>query len=241
MIKKCLHNLAGIVNRTVVVAGGLGITLVFFIILPLMQRLGVPEPTWSVRTIQTEPTQPPPSNTVVKPRSEKASGAATGLRGSPPPKFRIPEPMLDPVPLELTLEAPGFGAYDPAGMRLDLDFVGSADAGGLEPGGLGTGGPLADGPELPNITELDQKPRVLRQDPPKVTSDDLRRRMPGRVRVIFVVDEQGRVREAGVQQSTDPIFEAPALEAVRGWRFEPGRIKGRPVACRVSIWIGFSR
>jgi len=231
VIKKCFHNLGRIMNRTVVVAGGLALTLIFFIILPLMQRIGAPEPSWSVRTIETAPYQPPPPDIVVEERSGDVAQDVKALLESPPPEFQPSDQLLDPGPMDMALDDLGFGTYEEGRMLVDLD--------GLE--GLDSGGSLEVEPRLFAVAELDEKPRVLRQDEPDVTSDDLKRRMPGRVQVIFVVDEQGRVREAGVQQSTDPIFERPALEAVARWRFEPGKIKGKPVACRVSIWIGFSR
>jgi protein TonB len=42
-----------------------------------------------------------------------------------------------------------------------------------------------------------------------------------------------------VQQSSDPAFEAPALQAVRRWRFEPGKRNGQSVAFKMRAPITF--
>ena len=50
--------------------------------------------------------------------------------------------------------------------------------------------------------------------------------MRGDVLVDFVVDSEGRVTRAYVVRSLNPAFDEPALEAVRRWKFEPGRKGG---------------
>jgi protein TonB len=44
-----------------------------------------------------------------------------------------------------------------------------------------------------------------------------------------------------VQQSTDPVFERPALAAVKQWRFEPGKRNGKPVRFRMRVPITFPK
>ena len=70
---------------------------------------------------------------------------------------------------------------------------------------------------------------------------DMKRKAPGQVYVIFVVDEQGRVQNPKVQRSSDPIFERAALTAVRQWKFEPGKREGRPVRFRMRVPLTFPR
>lgn len=88
--------------------------------------------------------------------------------------------------------------------------------------------------------ELDQEPRITDQVAPEMTRE-LRRQAPARVIVAFIVDDQGNVEHAAVQHATDPAFEAPALEAVRQWRFEPGTHDGQPVPFRMRVPITFKR
>lgn len=51
--------------------------------------------------------------------------------------------------------------------------------------------------------------------------------------------QDGRVTDAVVQTSSDPIFERPALAAVRKWKFEPGRRDGRPARFRMRVPVTF--
>jgi TonB family protein len=64
--------------------------------------------------------------------------------------------------------------------------------------------------------------------------------MKGEVVVDFVVDIEGRVRNAFVIRSLNPTFDDPAVEAVRQWRFEPGRRGGRPVNTHMQVPIIFN-
>jgi TonB family protein len=62
----------------------------------------------------------------------------------------------------------------------------------------------------------------------------------GEVLVDFVVDIEGRVRDAFVVRSLNPAFDDPALAAVCDWRFEPGRIGERPVNTHMQVPIIFN-
>jgi TonB family protein len=57
----------------------------------------------------------------------------------------------------------------------------------------------------------------------------------GIVMVKALVGKDGRVTEAAVDtsQAASPALSKAAVEAVRGWRFEPARSKGDPV----EVWI----
>lgn len=63
--------------------------------------------------------------------------------------------------------------------------------------------------------------------------------MRGDVIVDFVVDIEGRVRNAFVHRSLNPAFDDPALEAVKKWRFEPGRIGAVPTNTHMQVPIRF--
>jgi len=64
--------------------------------------------------------------------------------------------------------------------------------------------------------------------------------MRGEVLVQFVVDIEGHVRRAFVVRSLNPAFDAPALESVRSWVFEPGRENGVPVYMQLQVPIFFA-
>ena len=42
-----------------------------------------------------------------------------------------------------------------------------------------------------------------------------------------------------MQKSSHPAFEQPALQAVRRWRFEPGKRGGKPVSFKMRVPITF--
>ena len=64
--------------------------------------------------------------------------------------------------------------------------------------------------------------------------------MRGKVIVDFIVDIEGRVRNAFVVRSLNPSFDDPAIEAVRKWRFDPGRIGERPVNTHMQVPVIFT-
>jgi protein TonB len=91
-----------------------------------------------------------------------------------------------------------------------------------------------------SLADLDQKPRVVYQASPRLTKE-LRRKAPGTVYIIFIVNRKGQVEKPQVQKSTDPVFEKPALNAVKKWKFEPGKRKGNPVRFRMRVPITFPK
>lgn len=53
------------------------------------------------------------------------------------------------------------------------------------------------------------------------------------IRVAFIVDETGAVREPAIRSSTDSFYDPLVLECVRKWRFEPAMKDGKPVSTEV--------
>lgn len=83
-------------------------------------------------------------------------------------------------------------------------------------------------------------PRVVSQVAPEYPLSMRQTHMRGQVVVQFTVDIEGRVTKPFVLQSMNPAFDAPALEAVSRWRFEPGRVDGVPVYTELAVPIIFS-
>jgi len=57
--------------------------------------------------------------------------------------------------------------------------------------------------------------------------------------VEALVGVDGRIHEARVSRSDSPLFEEPALEAVRQWTFRPARINGKARAVWIAIPFRF--
>jgi protein TonB len=197
------------------------LTLAFFIVLPLMQTISKP-PTHDLELVAVdvanmEPPPPPP------PEEE--------LEQEPEPEEQPPELVEEAQPLDLSMLElalnPGFsdGWMGGADFAVKLNTVVS-------------GAGKDDLDAVFSMADLDQKPRIVYQPSP-VMNARLRRKTPATVYILFVVDERGRVVEPRVQKSTDPLFDKPALSAVKRWKFEPGKRSGEPVQFRMRVPITF--
>lgn len=82
-------------------------------------------------------------------------------------------------------------------------------------------------------------PRVVHQTVPVYPFLMRASGLRGEVQVAFEVDIEGRVRTCHVVRSLNPSFDDAALEAVRRWRFEPGREEGVPVVTRMQVPVVF--
>jgi protein TonB len=206
-------------HPVIVIIGAVTLTLAFFLVLPLMQTLSKPPDTdmvvQSVNTAKLEAPDPP-----AEPEPEE----------EPEEEPEPPELMEDAQPLDLSqLELalnPTFSDGMMAGdFTVKLKTIGS-DGDGVD--------------ALFSIADLDQKPRVVYQPGPSLSSKHWKR-APGKVYIVFIVDKNGRVEKPMVQKSSDPIFEKPALSAVKQWKFEPGKRGGKPVRFRMRVPIVIPR
>lgn len=82
-------------------------------------------------------------------------------------------------------------------------------------------------------------PRATHQEPPIYPREMRESGMRGEVIVDFLVDIEGRVRNAHAVRSLNPAFDDPAVEAVRRWRFEPGLKGDRPVVTHMQVPVVF--
>lgn len=217
--RKSFWFLREVFHRLIVVLAACGMTLAFFLVLPLMQTLNKP-PTndltvQSVDTARLEAPEPPP-----EPEPEEEPELE-----EEPPELMEDAPPLDLSQLELALN-PGFSE----GM-LGGDFSVNLKS-------VVTDSKNVDA--LFSIADLDQKPRVIYQPSPMI-NNAMRKRAPGKVYIVFIVDKRGRVVKPKVQKSSDLVFEKAALDAVKKWKFEPGKREGKPVRFRMRVPITFPR
>jgi protein TonB len=82
-------------------------------------------------------------------------------------------------------------------------------------------------------------PRVVHQVNPKYDARAKGFRLSGAVLIGLIVSSRGLPSRVHVVRSLDKDVDESALEAVREWRFEPGKKNGSPVAVRVTIEIRF--
>jgi periplasmic protein TonB len=207
-----------LLHRLGVMTGAVALTLLLFLVLPLMQTIARPPTTdLIVQNVDTANIPPPP----------------------PPPKEEPKEKEKEEKPPELTEKAPPID-LDQIEMALNQSFSGDWMRGdfAVKINAAAAGG--GDSEALFSLADLDQRPRVIYQPGPLLDSR-MRSKAPGTVYVIFVVDQRGRVEDPIVQSSTDPVFERPALTAVKQWKFEPGKRNGQPVRFRMRVPITFPK
>ena len=88
--------------------------------------------------------------------------------------------------------------------------------------------------------EIDHPLTPLAQVPPIYPMRARRRGIEGWVKVRFIVDEEGLVKDIRVVESHPrKIFDAPVIRCVSGWRFTPGTVGGVPVKTRVVTTVRF--
>lgn len=91
-----------------------------------------------------------------------------------------------------------------------------------------------------SIADLDHKPRPLFQAAPVYPMDLRKKKVEGKVLMVFQVDTEGRVLNPKVESSTNSAFDKPALDAVRQWRFEAGTRNGEKVPFKMRVPIAFN-
>ena len=89
-------------------------------------------------------------------------------------------------------------------------------------------------------SQVQVPPKWIKRAHPVYPETMRRSGLRGNVVVEFMVDIEGRVRNAVVVRTLNPAFDEPALTAVRAWKFEPGRRDGVPVNTRMQQSISFS-
>lgn len=98
----------------------------------------------------------------------------------------------------------------------------------------------SSGPKNYKLGQVDSKPRPVNAPKPPYPRQAKARGIEGWVKVRFLVDSSGRVRNLQlVRAQPEGIFNAPVLNTLPGWRFSPGKIEGRPVNTWVATTIRF--
>jgi protein TonB len=113
--------------------------------------------------------------------------------------------------------------------------VGSGRGPGLGPGeGGGVGGGVF------SVGGGVSEPKLTLQILPEYSDDGRKGRIQGTVELLIVVKADGTVDFQNVRKSLGYGLDQKAIDAVRKWKFTPGRKDGAPVATLVSVSVNFS-
>jgi TonB family protein len=153
-----------------------------------------------------------------------------------PSEIKLPSDVPDTIPV---------GKGTPA-VASGRDFAG--DDFPVIPGMIDTGtgrggpGPILKPGKRVILNGYDiTPPRLLKRVEPAYPPAAAAMGLTGRVVLQLVVNEKGRVESADVVQSSSPIFDAPALAAVRQWVFtRPVDRDGQIVACYMTVVVRFA-
>lgn len=148
-------------------------------------------------------------------------------------------PQMDPMDSTPRLEDASLSAIEQAlsgkGGSSEFGDALSFTSGGRI-GGTGTGALGEEKVEEAfSLSEIDQGPRAVHQVPVAYPPELRAKKLEGQVVVLLFVDQTGKVTRATIEQSSNPAFEKPALNAVKQWKFEPGMRGGERVASKIRV------
>lgn len=163
--------------------------------------------------------------------------------GAIQPPESNPEPAHDAEATDVS-NGTGDGSGGPIGgcegERCPGDGPGG---GGTGPGGPGPGDDSNTGRVGEDHSGL-ERPRIIPSSRavPDYPAMARRAHVMGTVGLRIVIDEQGRVGQIEVVRTPDSRFgfDLAAIEAVKRWRYEPGRLDGRPVAVEAFVLVEFT-
>ncbi len=201
---------------------GAALTVALFLLLPVLQNVGKQKHEKDLMLTSVDTVEAPPPPPVVQEKEEEPPPEEPK-----PPELTETAPPLDLSQLEMALN-PGMGD------GLGGDFAVKLTVATAE----GAGTQSSD--DIFSLADLDQAPRVVFQTAPQYPPEMKKKKIQGSVHVLFIVDQNGRVKEPRVQKSDNPAFDAPALGAVKRWRFEPGKVGGKAVQFRMRVPISFA-
>ncbi len=154
-----------------------------------------------------------------------------------PPEIRLPFPQTGALgdPLSSILSPPSSGIGSGGG-------IGSGSGGGIGSGrgpgvGPGWGGGIGGGAYT--VGGGVTAPRVIFAPEPEFSEEARKTKYQGTAVLWLIVGTDGRPRDIRVLQSLGMGLDEKAIEALRRWRFEPGRKDGVPVAVRVNVEVNF--
>lgn len=113
--------------------------------------------------------------------------------------------------------------------------VGSGNGAGLGPGNTAGVGGGAYKPGLGGVTA----PRTIYAPDPQYSDQARSAKFQGSVLLWLVVGADGVPRDIKIVRSVGLGLDERAMDAVRSWKFDPGRKDGQPVATQINVEVSF--
>jgi len=203
-------------TRGVLIVGGVIATLALFVAIPLIQAIstGLKDPNVINDVSFQIPPPPALEFETSKPPAKEEKQEDIEMEKEPP-KLSLDQ-------LEMALN-PSMGDVGD-GMKVDLS---------IDSKSLGTDELIFE------IGDVEEIPRAVRRIQPNYPAVLKRKKVEGMVSLVFIIDTDGNVVAPSVEKSTHVEFEEPALDAIRRWKFTPGKRGGEAVKTRVRLPLQF--
>jgi TonB family protein len=152
-----------------------------------------------------------------------------------PPELKMPQvgPMGDPL---AKLAGPASNGTGIGGG------IGSGSGGGVGSGsgiGVGPGTGAGFGGGAYRVGNGVSAPKILYRIDPEFSEEARKNKMQGRVILHVIIGTDGKAHDIQVLRPLGMGLDEKAVEAVKQWKFEPGRKDGQPVPVQVSFEISF--
>ena len=190
----------------------------------------LPAPKGSPPKFANEQITPPA--VVIRVENPKITADPTVLG---PPQIQLTQLGNTGDPLSAVTASISNGSGSGAGIGTGCcGGVGSGNGRGVGPGSeAGVGG----GPYKPGLGVT--APREIYAPDPEYSEEARRAKFQGSVLLWMVVGSDGLPRDIKVVRAVGLGLDEKALEAVRTWRFEPGRKGGQAVATQIHVEVTF--
>jgi len=193
-----------------------------------IQKISSPIPARKLPPpMRPEPKPPEPP----KPLEAKQLPPVMAPIPTKPAETQDREGLLAKAPEAPPSQGPGTGGGVGSGQGTGL---GQGDGTGV---GEGSGGGYGGGPFRPGSGV--EPPRLLREVRADYTDEARRANIEGEVELEIVVRRDGTVGDVRVIRGLRGGLNERAVNAVRQWRFAPGRMKGTPVDVVVQVGVEF--
>src|SRR6266700_3781366 len=152
-----------------------------------------------------------------------------------PPDIRLPQSnqIGDLMSSNIVLPSNGSGGGGAAGNGLGTG-LGSGTGIGVGPGSDRSTGGGVFSPGRGIIA-----PRTIYDPEPEYSEEARKLKQQGTVVLSLIVDPQGRARDIHLVRSLGMGLDERAIEAVKKWKFEPGKKDGLPIRVQVNVEVNF--
>jgi protein TonB len=190
----------------------------------------VPAPKGSPPRFANEQLTPPAA--VIRVENPRLPAEPTVLG---PPQIQLAQLGNTGDPLSAVVASISNGPGSGAGIGTGC--CGGVGAGNGRGVGIGSEAGVGGGPYKPGLGVT--APRELYAPDPEYSEEARRAKFQGSVLLWLVVGSDGLPHDLKVERSVGLGLDEKALEAVRMWRFEPGRKNGQAVATQIHVEVTF--